>query len=389
MATLHRRPSPTGEHAALLAGGNGDVATIARPLPTGYCEAPEKLDNLLATLEDARGSRLLIVIKGHPDPDSIASAIAQRYLARAFEIDCTIVYFDEISHPENRALVKSLDADLRQYREDMDLSAFDYMSFVDTQTPHLNVRMAKPAPILTFVDHHAPVGGLEARFVDIREDAGATSSIYAEYLEHSSLGLRPGVTEDTKLATALMHGIRTDTDQMLLAWPIDFRAAAYLRQFLDVDLLRMVSRQSIGARTMEVIQRALNNKVIRGTFLMAGVGFVREEDRDGIGQAADFLLRHEGVETALAFGIVNGDVVDGSLRTNSHTIDPDAWLKALFGADAAGRHYGGGRRNKGGFRIPLGLFARCRDRDVLWTITKKTIEDLVFDKIGVDSQDED
>ncbi len=388
MATLHRRSAPTGEHAALVTG-NGEMGPQARPMPTGYCEAPEKLDQLLSTLEEARGSRLLIVIKGHPDPDSIASAIAQRALARAFDISSTIIYFDEISHPENRALVKSLDADLRQFREDMNLSDFDWMSFVDTQTPHLNVRIAKPPPILTFVDHHAVVGGFEARFVDIREDAGATSSIYAEYLEHSGIGLRPGNVEDVRLATALMHGIRTDTDQMLLAWPIDFRAAAYLRQFLDVDLLRMVSRQSIGARTMEVIQRALNNKVIRGTFLMAGVGFVREEDRDGIGQAADFLLRHEGVETALAFGIVNGDVVDGSLRTNSHTIDPDAWLKALFGADAAGRHYGGGRRNKGGFRIPLGLFARCRDRDVLWTITKKTIEDLVFDKIGVDSQDED
>lgn len=389
MATLPQR-KPTGEHAAVVPGPRGaEQTSTARPLPTGYCEAPEKLDELLGVLEAARGSRLLIVIKGHPDPDSIASAIAQRHLARAFDIEGTIVYFDEISHPENRALVKSLDADLRQYREDMDLSDFDFMSFVDTQTPHLPVRIAKTPPILTFVDHHATVGGFEARFIDIREDAGATSSIYAEYLEHSSIGLRPNNAEDAKLATALMHGIRTDTDSLLLAYPIDYRAGAYLRQFLDVDLLRMLSRQSISARTMEVIQRALNNKVIRGTFLLAGVGFVREEDRDGIGQAADFLLRHEGVETALAFGIVNGDVVDGSLRTNSHTIEPDAWLKALFGADAAGRHYGGGRRNKGGFRIPLGLFARCRDRDALWAIAKKTIEDLVFEKIGVDQQDED
>lgn len=387
-ALSNRKSVPAAEVAPVPINGSGEFASN-RPPPRGHCEAPDRLEAFFQTLDSARGSRLLIVIKGHPDPDAIASAIAQRRLAAAHDIDATIVFFDQISHPENRALVKSLDADLRQYREDMDLSAFDYMSFVDTQTPHLPVRVAKPPPILTFVDHHKIVGGFDAAFVDIREDAGATSSIYAEYLEHGPVGLRLGDSEDARLATALMHGIRADTDNLLLARSIDFRAGAYLRQFIDNDLLRLISKQSITARTMEIIQRGLNNKVIRGTFLFAGVGFVREEDRDGIAQTSDFLLRHEGVETALVFGIVNGDVVDGSLRTNSPTIDPDGWLKAVFGADSAGRHYGGGRRNKGGFRIPLGLFARCRDRDALWAIGKKTIEDLVFDKIGVEQADGD
>lgn len=387
-AIAARKPAVTGEHPAL--------APLDRPLDLSVpppaaapTDALARVEQLLEALEAARGSRLLIVIKGHPDPDSIGSAIAQRHLARAYDIECTIVFFDEISHPENRALVKSLDADLRQFREGMDLSSYDFTSFVDTQTPHLPVRLQQAPTVLTFVDHHKILGGFDARFLDIREEAGATSSIYAEYLEHSPFGLRPGVAEDARLATALMHGIRTDTDNFLLAYPIDYRAAAYLRQFLDTDLLRIISKQSITARTMEIIQRGLNNKQIRSTFLLAGVGFVREEDRDGIGQAADFLLRHEGVETALVFGIVNGEVVDGSLRTVSHTIDPDTWLKTVFGTDSTGRHYGGGRRNKGGFRIPLGLFGRCRDREALWNIGRRTVEDLVFEKIGVDQAAED
>ncbi|MGK0360352.1 MAG: nanoRNase/pAp phosphatase (c-di-AMP/oligoRNAs hydrolase) [Bradymonadia bacterium] len=372
-----RRPATSGEIPALNPAADYTI------LPRGFCEAPERMRGYFEALEEARGSNQIIVIKGHPDPDSIATAMAQRYLASQFEIESTIVYFDEISHPENRALVKSLDLQMRQYREDIDFSSFDFISFVDTQTPHLPIKVDKVPDILTFVDHHKVVGGFEARFVDIREDCGATASIYAEYLEHSPYSLRHGVAEHQRLATALMHGIRTDTDNLLLATPIDFRAGAYLRQFLDNDLLRLISRQSVTARTMEVIQRGLNNKVIKGTFLLAGVGFVREEDRDGIAQTSDFLLRHEGVETALVFGIVNGDVVDGSLRTNSATIDPDGFLKALFGADPAGRHYGGGRRNKGGFRIPLGIFNRCRDREALWGIVKKTIDDLTFEKIGV------
>lgn len=369
----------TGEHPALDAMHS---ALNVKP----HCEAPERLSAFLSTLEEARGKRVLIVIKGHPDPDSIATAMAQRHFGTFFDIKSEIVYFDEISHPENRALVKTIDAQLHQYREDMDLSGFDYMSFVDTPTPVLPITMEEIPPVLSLVDHHKTVAGFETLFSDVREDVGATASIYSEYLEHSTLGLRPGNKSDSNLATALMHGIRADTDDFMLAGPTDFRAAAYLRGFLNTDLLRVISKQSITARTMEIIQRGLNNKVIKGTFLFAGVGFVRDEDRDGIAQTADFLLRYEGVETVVVYGIVNGEVVDGSLRTNSPTVDPDAWLKTLFGADGTGQHYGGGRRNKGGFRIPLGLFARCQDRDALWAIGKKTIEDLFFEKIGVEKE---
>jgi nanoRNase/pAp phosphatase (c-di-AMP/oligoRNAs hydrolase) len=376
-----RKTTTSGEHLALTVN-RGDLETESvKVLPTHPADIVA-IESFIAALEKARGSRLLIVIKGHPDPDSIASAIAQRHFSAAFDIDATIVFFDQVSHPENRALVKSLDADLRQYREDMDLSGFDYLSFVDTNTSHLPIPLVNPPPILTFVDHHKSLGGIEAEHIDIREDVGATSSIYTEYLAYTDLGLDYGNREHSRLATALMHGIRTDTDNLLIGRRLDFWAAGFIQPYTDDDLLRLISKQSVTARTMEIIQRGLNNKQIRGTFLLAGVGFVREEDRDGIAQTADFLLRHEGIETALVYGIVNGDVVDGSLRTNSATIDPDGWLKSVFGADAAGRHYGGGRKNKGGFRIPLGLFARCNDRESLWAIGKKTIEDLVLEKIG-------
>ncbi len=360
---------------------SSEVVAPATEAPKGYCEAPSRLQALCDALEAARNSTLLIILKGYPDPDSIASALAQQKIASQYGITSDILYFNEISHPENRALVKMLEAPLTHYAKGFDLSKYDYWAFVDTQTSDLPIEVEEKRPVLTFVDHHKTTGTVEAHFIDIRETAGATCSIYAEYLEHK-FPLSADDPQDVVIATALMHGIRTDTDNLVLGSPIDYRAGAYLLQFLDRDLLQRISRQPISTRTMEIIQRGLNNKEIRNTFLLAGVGFVRDEDRDGIAQAADFLLRHEGVETVLVFGIVDNVAVDGSLRTNSATIDPDAWLKNLFGTDATGRHYGGGRRNKGGFRIPLGIFAKCRDRDALWAIGKKTIEDLVLDKIG-------
>lgn len=349
--------------------------------------APRKIQRLEAfikTLEKARGSHVLIVIKGHPDPDSIGSAVAQQHCFNRFDIQSTILYFDEISHPENRALVKVIEMDLILFNEEFDFTAFDYLAFIDSQSTDIPQALGVSLPpILTFVDHHKDTGKVEAEFVDIRETYGSTSAIYSEYLEYySEFSLQKSSSSDAHLATALMHGIRTDTDNLTLGSSHDFYAAGYLRNFIDRDLLRMVSKQSVSARTMEIIKQGLNNKVIKGTFLLAGVGFVREEDRDGIAQTADFLLRHEGVETAVVFGIVNNNIVDGSLRTSSATVDPDRWLKELFGQDDHGKPYGGGRRNKGGFRIPLGLLAFSPDRRALWKLGEQTIHDLIFEKIG-------
>ena len=120
--------------------------------------------------------------------------------------------------------------------------------------------------------------------------------------------------------------------------------------------------------------------------MFAGVGYVREEDRDGIGQCADYLLHREGIDTVIVYGVVGNEWIDGSLRTRSHTLDPDRWIKDVFGQDKNGQFYGGGRKDKGGFQIPLGVFANVSDKELLWILIKKTIDELFYDKIGVDGK---
>lgn len=347
-----------------------------------------RVSELKRVLRAREGQRLLVALQGFPDPDSIASALAVRHIAAQYGIECTILYFDEISHEENRALVKKLGVDLVRYEEGFDFGEFDGYAMVDAQNPELPVSPERPLGLVLFVDHHKSLGTADAEFLDIREDAGATSSIITEYLAAGAAPMDPRDPEVEKLATALMHGIRSDTDNFLGAREIDYRAAAFLSALGDLDLLRVISYQSISPRTMDVTQRALERKIIRGTFLLAGVRFVRESERDAIGQAADYLVRREGIETVIVYGVVNERWIDGSLRTTSDKIDPDRLLKEVFGADEAGKAYGGGRTDKGGFRIPIGAFANCTDRELLWRMVQRTIEDLVFNKLGL-SRDDD
>ena len=339
-------------------------------------------ERLAQVLRAHAGQRHVIAIRGYPDPDSIASAMAHAYICQQFNIEATILYFDDISHQENRALVKKLAIEMVRYTDGMDLTAFERLSMVDSQTVELPREMERIAA-LSIVDHHKLQADLQAPFIDVREDAGSTCALYAEYL---AAGLAPMAQDNpacSRLASALLYGIRSDTDDYLTAREIDYRAAAFLAPFADHDLLMAISTQSISPRTMEITQRAYANKVIADTFLISGVNYVRDEDRDSIGQAADYLLRREGIDTAICYGIVNNLFVDGSLRTTSDVVDPDRFIKDLLGADAHGMPFGGGRTDKGAFKIHLGPFAACGDRDLLWRTVQRTIEDLFFNKIGI------
>ncbi|MCK5688535.1 DHH family phosphoesterase [Myxococcota bacterium] len=342
--------------------------------------ATERLSN---TLAKHKGEKHIIAIRGYPDPDSIASAMAHAWLCEQADIEAIILYFDDISHHENRALVKKLAIDMVRYSTTVDLSIYDGMAIVDSQTVEMPEAF-NGIPLISIVDHHKTLAEVKADFLDVREDSGSTSSIYAEYLAAGEYGLDKDHPGTGKLASALLYGIRSDTDNYLLAREIDYRAAAYLAPYADHELLLSISKQSVSPRTMEITQRAYANKVISDTYLLAAVGYVRDEDRDSIGQAADYLLRREGIDTVICYGIVNNQFVDGSLRTTSNVVEPDRFLKELFGNDDHGVPYGGGRTDKGAFKIAFGPFAKCGDRDLLWRMTQRTVEDLFFNKIGTD-----
>ncbi len=346
-----------------------------------------KVDELIDALEEARDKRLLICIKGYPDPDNIATSLALGYMAAQFDIQSTIVHFERISHHENRALVKKLDLDIEEYSEQFDYSSYDYYAINDSQNTELPIKLPESCKLLVFVDHHKRLGTIPGRFVDIRENVGSTSAIYGEYLIDKRFKFNGEHPDHSKIATALMHGIRSDTDNFVNATPLDYLASEFFTKHVDKDLLTLISRQSIPAKTMDLTQIALQRKDIKSTFMFSGVGYVREEDRDGIGQCADYLLHREGIDTVVVFGVVGGEYIDGSLRTKSHTLDPDNWIKDVFGKDQHGVYYGGGRKDKGGFQIPLGVFSKCSDKELLWILIKRTIDELFYQKIGHNDQE--
>jgi len=235
-------------------------------------------------------------------------------------------------------------------------------------------------PIVAIVDHHQPQEPLNAEFSDIRPDQGATATMLTRYLQSGLfLQLSTQNAEHIKVATALMHGIRSETLNLLSASEEDFLAAAYLSRFYDNKLLQTVLQSSRSRKVMEVIQKAIANRLVENSYSVAGVGYLAYSDRDAIPQAADFLLTEENVHTALVFGIIFGEdereILTGSLRTSKLTLDPDEFLKNTLGRDAQGRYFGGGRQRAGGFEIPVGFLTGSID-DTDYSLRKWQVYDL-------------
>ena len=333
------------------------------------------------------GEKILLILVGYPDPDNIASGLAHQFLAKEFDIEATLLCFHEVSHHENRALVKRLEIDLQLYDEEFDVEPYAAYALVDTQNPETPISdRLEGKSLLSFVDHHRRLGTPPAEFVDIREDAASTCAIYTEYLRAQyPNGLNPGESDQVRLATALMHGIRSDTMALVEASRLEFEAAAYLWPCVDQPLLKAISEKSLPPIVMDMIQKALERKQVFDSFVFTDVGFVRGEHRDGIPQVTEFLLQREGIDTVLVFGIVDSKAIDGSLRTRSDTVNPDTFLKKLFGLDKDKKsYYGGGNiKDKGGFQIPLGFLAQTPDRDMLYTMTCGVVQERFLKAIGV------
>ena len=174
-------------------------------------KAAEKTGSKLQRLTElfAGKTYLLIAMQDTPDPDSLAAAVALRRLANSLaNLQCSIVCGGTVGRGENRALVKYLGLNLRCYAE-IDYSKYDLVAMVDTQPGTGNNSLPEGVLPDIVIDHH-PIRRQTRTvpFTDVRSGYGATSTILVEYL------IEAGITPDTPLATALLYGIRSDTQDL-------------------------------------------------------------------------------------------------------------------------------------------------------------------------------
>ena len=347
------------------------VDTVAEAVLAASGSSTDAPFRELARVLRGLSGRFGVFMHNDPDPDAIGSALALRDVARERDLDADACYFGEISHQENRALVNLLDLDLRQFESGgFDPEAFDAIALVDHSRPGINDDLPPDTSVDVVMDHHPPRAPVDASFVDLRTDVGATSTLMVDHLT----GL--DVDVDDRVATALLYGIRVDTrDFSRDLTSADFEAASFLLSHADMGVLERVEHPSIGGDTFDAIGHALKNYEHEGSVVVSSAG--RVGNRDAIAQAADRLLDMEGASVAVVFGLMNGTAyVSG--RTRGSDVDIGETMRRAF----AGMGDAGGHTDMAGAQLEVGILGDAGDGSLGVTVGE-VITGRLFEELDI------
>lgn len=314
--------------------------------------------------------KFAIIVHNNPDPDAISSAMGLKEIAASVGVKAEILYKGKIGHHENKAFVNLLDIELDKSM-DFNPSEYKKIAMIECSFPGVNNLLPHDMEVDIVIDHHqADIDDVKAEYVDIRSNIGATATIMTKYLQDLEIPIK------TELATALLYGIKTDTDDFRRNTdPADLTAAAYLYPLANHDILSKIESPSRSTEEIDVLGDAINNREIKGSYLFSNVGTIH--DRDTLAQAADYLLTLEGVTTTIIFGL-SEDYIYISGRSRDDRINIGEVMREAFGEERAGGH-----ALLAGGQIPLGVFSGTKDKQTLLKLAEEAVMKRLLSVVGI------
>ncbi|MDR2574688.1 MAG: DHH family phosphoesterase [Desulfovibrio sp.] len=239
------------------------------------------------------------------DPDALASALALKRLLHNRTHSVEIARINEVTRPDNLAMIRDLRIPVKIWAPEK-TEAFSHFAIVDSQ-PHHNA-FFYGIPFSLIIDHHplppeeAPPLSEEALRI-IRPDFGATSTIMTQIL--NALRIRP----TSRLATALLYGIRTDTGTFERGGSDrDLRAWQWLSRFADLNLLRRIIRSEYLREWLPGFSQAFRSlRDCRGGGVYVSLQHAKSADL--LVAVADFFTRVQDLRWVAVSGVVDRTVV--------------------------------------------------------------------------------
>ena len=331
----------------------------------------ELSNSLLLTLK--RYQSILIYIKGSPDPDVIGASFALKSICDALEIKSDIVSLTNVSLPQNQALIDNLNIPIRFSKSLNNISHYDAYAVLDHQSAYVQ-DVSEEIPCVIHIDHHEPVQ--ENISVDIKivsQDVGSVSTIMTLLLQKLDLDI--GESLLSKIATALMYGIQTDTDSYTHATHLDYEALNYLSIYSDKKIIEDITGLPLSEKSVKLFGIAIRNQLIYKDWLITGIGIIDESNRDSIALIADFLLKKQDISTVIVFSAIRSKrrrklTLDASIRTRNANLKLNELIKRISSD-------GGARRFKGAYQVNLDYFLNSPNEEILWELISQTTIDLL------------
>jgi nanoRNase/pAp phosphatase (c-di-AMP/oligoRNAs hydrolase) len=285
---------------------------------------------------------MLIVMQNSPDPDAIGAAAGLREIANELHsISCSIAHSGAVGRAENQALLRYLGLNARAL-DDVDLERYDRVGMVDAQPGAGNVTFDPTVRLDVVIDHH-PIRRetRSARFTDVRSRYGATSTIIYQYLREAEIEI------PTRLATALVYGIKSDTQDLgRESTRADEEAFLELYPKANARVLGRIVSAPLPRSYFSKLQRAIANATVYGSCVVSHLG--RLESPEMVAEAADLLLRIEDICWSMCLG-----AIDGWIHLSLRSVDKDRHAGKVARNLGGRRGFGGGHQFLAAAQIPL------------------------------------
>src|SRR2546429_2053007 len=314
------------------------------------------LAGLLQVLEGP--GPLVILPHDNPDPDSLASAAALKYMVgELLRKEAHIALGGIVGRAENRAMLTYLNITLVPVSE-VQFGGATQVALVDTQPGRPNNSLPEGLVPTAVIDHHPAYGEYsDIPFLDLRDQYGATSTILTEYLRDLKLDI------ESKLATALFYGIAAETQDLgREATAADIEASHFLYPYTNKRRLAKIENARVPREYFRVFREAIERAALYDKVVVSMLGEVQYPDM--VAEAADFLLRLDEVDWAAAIGTF-GSCLHCSIRTTDREVNAGDLLQRVLGSRSAGGHdmIAGGRLHVGDDpAAPERAAAMVRDR---------------------------
>jgi nanoRNase/pAp phosphatase (c-di-AMP/oligoRNAs hydrolase) len=270
-----------------------------------------------------------VLVLINPDPDSMASALTVKRLLQKRVKKTTIGFIGEVTRLENRAMMELLGIGMVNV-DRLNPEGFSSRVLVDSQPSHSEI--LEDFTFDAIIDHHPRVKRWKARYVDIRPDYGATSTIFTEYLQE--VGIKPSM----RLATGLLYGIKTDTGNLEQgAMEADVSQFRYLLQYANMNLLRKIEKSELRLRDLNYFKTAIEKRLVTKKGLYTHLGEIPSADI--CVQIADFFMGVYGMSWSFVSGVYNGKLII-ILRNDGYRKDAGKLAERAFGSFGSA----GGRR---------------------------------------------
>lgn len=297
-------------------------------------------------------SKVAIFTHASPDPDAIGSMMGMVwFFKKEFGLDSDCFYGGGISHPQNMAMCNLLDPGLRLFEEYKE-NDYGIKVLVDTVPSNADVGDSQ-VEFDIVVDHHKenPGGSFKGLYINLA--AGSACGTVFEIIKEFQNSFDSNSDYDTRVATALMVGIITDTENMMSDDTTEYEFDAYwkLFEFRDSISLKQIVKFKRPKAWIDAKAAASATATIDSDGVaVVGMGVIPTKQRDLISDMADEMVQWSSVETSISFALIDGDRIEGSVRTNNASISVPELCKILGGKHGTG----GGKLGKGAYKYDLG-----------------------------------